>query len=395
VNTSGGAGAITPVNTVPALPPVVAPLLAASGGVQASTPNSGEMHLTQAELDTVVAAAIAQWAAAGASAAQLAALHATTFSIADLTGNTVGEESAPAHITIDTNADGHGWFIDPTPADNSEFTHAANAAGTDLFTDPTNAAAGHLDLLTTVAHEMGHVLGLPDSTSPNDVNDLMYISLVDGERRLPDAADVPVTNTTPLTPNIALGPVVTSEMELSSAYAPVVTGTPGNDTIDAGHGGKTLVGGAGADNFVFANVEIHAATPWSLMSALWGGAPPVTPPALTHVADYSFAQGDSFDFSALTSAFHGSGASDAQIVRAVEDPSGTFATLQVNASGPGSIGSWLNMLLQGNANGPWNGTASWVNVAQLDGAHAGDPVNVLVDSQSAIHHAQIHVDLLV
>jgi hypothetical protein len=395
VDTSGGAGAITPVNTVPALPPVVAPLLAASGGVQASTPNSGEMHLTQAELDTVVAAAIAQWAAAGASAAQLAALHATTFSIADLTGNTVGEESAPAHITIDTNADGHGWFIDPTPADNSEFTHAANAAGTDLFTDPTNAAAGHLDLLTTVAHEMGHVLGLPDSTSPNDVNDLMYISLVDGERRLPDAADVPVTNTTPLTPNIALGPVVTSEMELSSAYAPVVTGTPGNDTIDAGHGGNILVGGAGADNFVFANVEIHAATPWSLMSALWGGAPPVTPPALTHVADYSFAQGDSFDFSALTSAFHGSGASDAQIVRAVEDPSGTFATLQVNASGPGSIGSWLNMLLQGNANGPWNGTASWVNVAQLDGAHAGDPVNVLVDSQSAIHHAQIHVDLLV
>jgi hypothetical protein len=226
---------------------------------------------------------------------------------------------------------------------------------------------------------MGHELGLPDLTAASDVNDLMYIDLVDGERRLPDAGDVPVVNT--LTPHIG------------AANAPVVMGTPGNDTIDAGHGGKILVGGAGADNFVFANVEIHAATPWSLISALVG-APPVTPPALTHVADYSFAQGDSFDFSALTSAFHGSGASDAQIVRAVEDPSGTFATLQVNANGPGSIGSWLNMLLQGNANGPWNGTASWVNVAQLDGAHAGDDVSVLIDSH-AVHLAQVHVGLLV
>ncbi|MEA2742157.1 MAG: large repetitive protein, partial [Acetobacteraceae bacterium] len=146
------------------------------------------------------------------------------------------------------------------------------------------------------------------------------------------------------------------------------------------------------DNFVFANVDIHAATPWSLMSAL-GVTPPVTPPALTHVADYSFAQGDSFDFSALTSAFHGSWASDAQIVRAVEDPSGTFATLQVNASGPGSIASWLNMLLQGNVNGPSNSTASWVNVAQLDGAHAGDDVSVLIDSHT-VHLAQVHVGLL-
>ena len=113
------------------------------------------MHLTQAELDSVVAAAIAQWAAAGASATQLAALHATTFSVSDLSGETVGQESAPALITIDTSAAGHGWFVDPTPLDNFEFTHALNSAGTDLLTDPSNAAAGHLDLLTTVTHELG------------------------------------------------------------------------------------------------------------------------------------------------------------------------------------------------------------------------------------------------
>jgi hypothetical protein len=158
----------------PILPAVVAPLLAVSGGVQASSPTPGETHLTQTEIDSVVAAAIAQWAAAGASAAQLAALHATSFSVADLSGNTIGEEASPAHITIDTDAAGHGWFIDPTPSDNFEFTHAANAVSTDLFTDPSNAAAGHLDLLTTVTHELGHVLGLPDSTAAGDVNDLMY-----------------------------------------------------------------------------------------------------------------------------------------------------------------------------------------------------------------------------
>jgi len=346
-------GSVNLVTTTPPLPPVVLPLLAASGGVQSSSPTSGEMHLTQAELDSVVAAAIAQWAAAGASASQLAALHAATFSIADLSGNIVGEESAPAHITIDTDADGHGWFVDPTPSSSSEFTHTLNAAGTDLLTDPSNAAAGHLDLLTTVAHEMGHVLGLPDSTASADLNDLMYISLVDGERRLPDATDVAQASAMPavsLTPAVSIGPAT-----------PVVTGTPGNDTIDAGQGGHILVGGAGADNFVFAHVDVHAATP----------------PPITDVADYSFAQGDTFDFSALTSPLHASSVSDALMVRALEDPSGSFATLQVN-TGDCSLGLKVS---------------NWVSVVQLDGAHAGDAINVLVDSHSAIHLAQIHVDL--
>jgi hypothetical protein len=271
--------------------------------------------------------------------------------VADLAGNTVGVQTA-GHIVVDADAAGHGWFIDPTPSDNSEFAHAANAAGTDLFTDPSNAAAGHLDLLTTVSHEMGHVLGLPDLTSTQDINDLMYIDLVDGERRLPDAGDVPVTNTTPLTPNVALGPVVTPTM---------VVGTAGNDVIDAGHGGKTLVGGAGADNFVFANVDLHAATPLPL----------------THVADYSFAQGDTLDFSALTSQFHYSNIADASLLRVVEDASGTFATVQVNTSAA------------------MRGGATWTTVAQLDGAHAGDDVGVLIDSQAAVHVAHLHAGLLV
>jgi VCBS repeat-containing protein len=327
------------------------PMLAAAGGVQASSPTPGETHLTQAQLDSVVAAAMAQWATAGASASQLAALAAITFSVETLTGDTISEQT-PGHIVIDADAAGHGWFVDPTPNDNSEFTHAANAAGTDLYTDPTNAAAGHLDLLTAVTHEMGHELGLPDDTVASDVNDLMYINLVDGERRLPDAADVAQANEADI-PQIMQAP----------AGTPIVAGNAGNDTIDAGHGGNVLFGGAGADTFVFGpGIQLNAPTPAQV----------------THVADYSAAQGDTFDFSAITSAFHNSGVSDALVVRAVEDASGKFATLQVDHIDPMGMPSAPN----------------WVNVAQLDGAHAGDAVNVLIDNHS-VHLAQIHVDLLV
>ena len=35
-----------------------------------------------------------------------------------------------------------------------------------------------------------------------------------------------------------------------------------------------------------------------------------------------------------------------------------------------------------------------MDVAQIAGAHTGDALNVLVDSHSTVHLAQIHVDLL-
>ena len=324
------------------------PLLAAAGGVQASVPTPGDTNLSQAELNSVVAAAIAQWKDAGATQAQLATLAAITFTVADLGGNAVGEHSA-GHIVIDKDAAGHGWFVDSTPSDNSEFAYAENAARTDLSADPTSAAAGHLDLLTAVAHEMGHELELEDSAAAADAHNLMYGNLVDGERRLPGTADVPQPTAGPLQ----------AQANAQAPLLPVIRGTAGNDTLDAGLGGRILVGEAGADHFVFANV-------------------PTSTPS-THVADYSFIQGDSFDFSALTSAFHGSGMSNGQIVRAVEDASGSFATLQVNTANL----SW------GTKPGP-----TWTDVAQIDGAHAGDDVSVLIDN-GTIHRAQIHVDLLV
>src|SRR6202035_5150621 len=121
---------------------------------------------------------------------------------------------------------------------------------------------------------------------------------------------------------------------------------------DSSHGASGSVTVAAADHFVFAS------------------NPPPTPPAaaaqpVTHVADYSAVQGDTFDFSALTSAFHASNVADASLVRAVEDPSGTFAMLQLNTGADTPVSRGATQPSAG---------ASWANVAQIDGAHAGDPV---------------------
>ncbi|MDP1584286.1 MAG: cadherin domain-containing protein [Bradyrhizobium sp.] len=323
-----------------------APLLAADGGIQASTPTPGVTQLTQSQLNSVVAAAIAKWADAGATAAQLAALSAITFTVADLAGRVIGVERA-GQIVIDIDAAGHGWFVDATPNDNFEFNFAANAGGTHLFTNPANSAAGHLDLLTAVMHEMGHELGLPDLTAADDAHHLMYIGLVDGERRLPDAADLPLTN-------VVQSQAPINVVQAQAPLLPVIHGSAGNDTLNAGQGGNILVGLAGADNFVFANVPASASAP------------------LTHVADYSFAEGDRFDFSALTPAFHVK--HDSMVVRAVEDAGGTFAILQVNT-------------------GALEKAPNWVDVARLDGLNAGDAVDVLIDNHG-VHLAHLHVGLL-
>ncbi|MDH5578919.1 MAG: hypothetical protein OEZ09_10740, partial [Betaproteobacteria bacterium] len=60
-------------------------------------------------------------------------------------------------ILIDADAAGHGWFVDATPKDSSEFSIrldrniAAAAIGSDAYS--------RMDLLSVLAHEIGHVLG--------------------------------------------------------------------------------------------------------------------------------------------------------------------------------------------------------------------------------------------
>ncbi len=329
--------------------PTVPTLLAAQG----EGPGSNEI-LTLDLLAPIVAEAIQHWADAGASAEQLALLNGIGISIDDLPNGTLGQTFGTS-ITLDANGAGWGWFVNSTPNDNSEF--ASTISPTDLVAT-SGAAAGHMDLLTVVEHELGHAIGLEHTDVPGDV---MSHDLNFGERRLPDATDIAQVKAANDAQAAEAAVPVSAQ---AAAGTPIVAGTSANDSIDAGHGGNILFGGAGADTFVFG-----PATPLN--------AP--TPAQVTHVADYHAAEGDSFDFSAITSAFHNSNVSDSLVVRAVEDASGKFATLQVDHIDPMGMPSAPN----------------WVNVAQLDGAHAGDSVNVLIDNNHSVHLAQIHVDLLV
>ncbi len=140
--------------------------------------------LSAAELDFIVQSAIGRWSATGLTAEQLAALNAVTFEVTPMNGWYLGS-AAGNLVQIDSDAGGFGWFVDATPLDDSEFPNAVSA--TRLYTDPTLEPAGHIDLLTTVMHELGHVLGVDDHYDPANRDSLMYGYATVGERRLPVA----------------------------------------------------------------------------------------------------------------------------------------------------------------------------------------------------------------
>lgn len=75
----------------------------------------------------------------------------------------VGLGSGPlsGSIQLGRGTDGHGagWFLDPTPQDNSEFRGAiVNAFAGDA--QPGSPAVGQADLFTVVAQELTHVMGI-------------------------------------------------------------------------------------------------------------------------------------------------------------------------------------------------------------------------------------------
>jgi hypothetical protein len=107
-----------------------------------------------------------------------------TLNIADLAGGAVGQTTGTS-ITLDTNAAGYGWYVDPNPAANTDFLPTSNP---DVWMAKAgSAAAGKMDMLSVLLHEYGHALGLDHSANPND---FMAPDLQPGERRLPSAAEL-------------------------------------------------------------------------------------------------------------------------------------------------------------------------------------------------------------
>lgn len=93
--------------------------------------------------------------------------------IADLGGTTLGL-AAGNTIWLDDNATGWGWFVDPTPWDDSEFT-----------TPGDQGEQNRMDLQSALEHEIGHLLG-----HDHDEGGVMAETLAVGERWSPSGVYV-------------------------------------------------------------------------------------------------------------------------------------------------------------------------------------------------------------
>jgi hypothetical protein len=167
----GQASAVRPDAFVTKLVDIIPAPLVGSGARGAGLPAGPA--LTPEQLAPIVAAAVARWQAAGVSGAQLDTLRRLTVQIAPLPDGTLGWTTAGG-ILLSPDAGGYGWFVDPTPGADEEF--GINAS----------TAQGRMDLLSVVAHEFGHALGLQHS---QDDDDVMAEALAVGVRRGPQVHD--------------------------------------------------------------------------------------------------------------------------------------------------------------------------------------------------------------
>ncbi|MGF1520904.1 MAG: hypothetical protein ACFBSF_01115, partial [Leptolyngbyaceae cyanobacterium] len=148
--------------------------------------DSGNALIADA-LPAISQAAIAHWQNAGISPDDADLLSHVDFQIADLPSDTLGETIGQS-IVLDIDGAGKGWFVDATPQEHSEFSFMLSPH--ELQADAESTAVGKVDLLTVVAHELGHVMALPH-LEDGEANEplLMDPMLEVGIRRLPTSEE--------------------------------------------------------------------------------------------------------------------------------------------------------------------------------------------------------------
>ncbi len=140
-------------------------------GAESTIADSATVRILNVEqLNSLIDEAESRWEQSGLSTDQLAVLEEIDFQIIDLDGPTLGYAEGST-IVIDADAAGMGWYVDSTPADDSEFSGS------------TFGAMESVDLLSVMTHEIGHVLGLQDVYDVAQANDVMYGLFEAGERR--------------------------------------------------------------------------------------------------------------------------------------------------------------------------------------------------------------------
>jgi hypothetical protein len=90
---------------------------------------------------------------------------------------------AGGRVSLDRNAAGWGWFVDPTPDLDEEFEPPSPETG-ERRARPGGPADGRMDLLTALMHELGHARGEAHSDSSH-ADSLMAPKLAVGVRRGP------------------------------------------------------------------------------------------------------------------------------------------------------------------------------------------------------------------
>ncbi len=148
--------------------------------LRAANIGAGAEKLQKEVLQPTILQALTSWHSAGADSAVLRKLANVSVTIADLPGNVLARTVGRA-IVLDQDAAGNGWFVDASPWDQIEFG-GIEGAGYAI----SGAASNRIDLLTTLTHEFGHLLGLDDS---RNVNDVMNYLLGTGRRILPQPSD--------------------------------------------------------------------------------------------------------------------------------------------------------------------------------------------------------------